>query len=202
MQRSRIFAKLSTINRVSSDLMLMLATAYERRGSIDLADKQFADAMKASNFNPIVGLDYVGFLRRRSGGDRAYDVLTELANRWPNNIQVLSALAEMKLARQDWAGAQQIAETIKRLGNTNDISDQILGAALIGEHKYDASIAALQNAVAAAPSAAQPMTELVAAMVQAKQTDQAIAYLQSVLKQNSSNAQAYVLLGNIELINQ
>ena len=183
----------------SSDLMLMLATAYERRGSIDLADKQFADAMKTSNFNPIVGLDYVGFLRRRGGSDRAYDVLTELANRWPNNIQVLSALAEMKLAHQDWAGAQQIAETIKRLGNTNDISDQILGAALIGEHKYDASIAALQNAVAATPSAAQPMTELVAAMVQAKQTDQAIAYLQSVLKQNSNNAQAYVLLGNIEL---
>jgi cellulose synthase operon protein C len=183
----------------SSDLMLMLATAYERRGSIDLADKQFADAMKASDFNPNVGLDYVGFLRRRGGGDRAYDVLTELGNRWPNNIQVLSALAEMKLARRDWAGAQQIAETIKRVGNTNDISDQILGAALIGEHQYDASVTALQNAVAAAPSAAQPMAELVAAMVQAKQTDQAIAYLHSVLKQNSNNAQAYLLLGNIEL---
>ena len=137
----------------------MLASAYERSGSIDLADKEFADAMKASNFNPIVGLDYVGFLRRRGGADRAYDVLTELANRWPNNIQVLSALAEMKLARQDWAGAQQIAETIKRLGNANAVSDQILGAALIGEHKYDASIAAFQNAVAAAPSAAQPMAE-------------------------------------------
>ena len=185
----------------SPDLMLMLASAYERSGSIDLADKQFADAMKASNFNPVVGLDYVAFLRRRNGADRAYDVLTELANRWPNNVQVLSALAEAKLSRQDWAGAQQIAEAIKRIGNTDVVSDQILGAALSGEHKYDASIAAFQNAVAAAPSAAQPMADLVAAMVKAKQTDKAIAYLQSVLKQNSTNAQAYVLLGNIELTN-
>ena len=158
--------------------------------------------MKASNFNPIVGLDYVAFLQRRGGGDRASDVLTELANRWPNNIQVLSALAEVKLSRQDWAGAQQIAEMIKSIGNTDDISDQILGAALIGEHKYDASITAFQNAVAAAPSAPQPMANLVAAMLNAKQTDKAIAYLQSVLKQNSNNAEAYVLLGNIDLSNK
>ncbi len=191
----------------SPDLMVMLANAYERGGSIDLADKELADAMKASNFNPIVGLNYVAFLRRRGGADRAYDVLTELANRWPNNIQVLSMLAGMRLQRQDWAGAQQIAEAIKRIGNTGNtgntgvISDQILGAALSGEHKYDASIAAFQNAAAAAPSAVQPMAELVAALVNAKQTDKAIAFLQSALKENPNNAQANVLLGNIDISN-
>jgi cellulose synthase operon protein C len=183
----------------SATLMLMLAAAYERGGAVDLADKQFADAMKASNFSPTVGLDYVAFLQRRGGADRAYDVLTELANRWPSNVQVLSALAGMKLSRQDWTGAQQIAETIKRLGNTGAISDQILGAALSGEHNTEASIAAFQNAAAAAPSAAQPMASLVGALVGAKQTDKAIVYLQSALKADPSNAEAYVLLGNIAL---
>ena len=75
----------------------------------------------------------------------------------------MSALAEARaVASETWAGAQQIAETIKRIGNTDGVSDQILGAALSGEHKYDASIAAFQNAVAAAPSAPQPMADLVA----------------------------------------
>lgn len=116
-------------------------------------------------------------------------------------------LAGMRLQRQDWAGAQQIAEAIKRIGNTGNtgntgvISDQILGAALSGEHKYDASIAAFQNAAAAAPSAVQPMAELVAALVNAKQTDKAIAFLQSALKENPNNAQANVLLGNIDISN-
>ena len=185
----------------SPELMLMLANAYERSGSIDLADKELADAMKASKFNPIVGLDYVGFLRRRNGADHAYDVLTELANRWPNNVQILSELASMKLQRQDWTGAQQIAELIKRIGNNNTVSDQILGAALNGEHKYDASIAAFQDAVTTAPSAVEPMVGLVKALVTAKQTDKAIAFLQSVLKENPKNAQAYVLLGNINILN-
>jgi tetratricopeptide (TPR) repeat protein len=183
----------------SPELMLLLAAAYERSGSIDLADKEFADAMKASRFNPNVGLDYVGFLRRRAGTDRANDVLNELANRWPDNIQILSALAEARLLRQDWAGAQQVADRIKSLGGSGAVSDQITGAALNGEHKYDASIEAFQNAVTAAPTAPQPLANLVAAMINAKQPDKAIAFLQTALKNNSSNAEAYVLLGNIEL---
>jgi len=185
----------------ATDLMLMLATAYERNGMIDLADKQFADAMKASNFNPTVGLDYVAFLQRRGGNDHANEVLTELSNRWPNNTQVLSALAQVRLSRRDWAGAQEIAEAIKRVGNTGDIADQILGAALLGEHKYDASITAFQNAVAAAPSAAAPMVNLVTALLNAKQTDKAISFLQSTLKDNPNNVQAYILLGNIQVSN-
>ncbi len=207
LDRGEVDAAIADLREALNDqprspaLMLMLATAYERSGAIDLADKEFADALKASDFNAIVGLDYVAFLRRRGGTDRAYEVLTELAGRQPNNVQVLSALAEMKLSRQDWAGAQQIAETIKRLGNTGAISDQILGAALSGEHKYDASIVAFQNAAAAAPSAVQPMAALVATFVNAKQTDKAIEYLQSVLKDNPNNAEAYVLLGNINLSN-
>ena len=181
--------------------MLMLASAYERSGSIDLADKQFADALKASNFNPDIGLSYVAFLRRRSGADRAYDVLTELASRWPNNIPVLSALAEAKLVRQDWASAQQIAEMIKHIGDADGIADQILGIALDGEHQYAASISALQSAVAAASTATQPMTTLVETLLKAKQPDKAVAFLQSTLKTNPKYADAYVLLGDIELSN-
>src|SRR5262249_44979366 len=49
----------------SSDLMILLATAYERSGSIELAEKQFADATKTSGFDVPVSLNYVGFLVRR-----------------------------------------------------------------------------------------------------------------------------------------
>ena len=102
-----------------------------------MADKQFADAIKASKFNVAVGLGYVSFLRRHGGADRAYDFLTELANRWPNNVQVLSALAEAKLARKDWVGAQQIGETILRVSKARGVGDWILGVALSGEQKND-----------------------------------------------------------------
>jgi cellulose synthase operon protein C len=185
----------------SPELMVLLATAYERSGAIELADKEYADALKASGFNPGVGLNYAVFLRRRGNLQRAEDVLTELANRQPKNTQILSALAEMKLAREDWIGAQEISEAIRRAGGNDGTADQILGVALSGRHKTDESIAAFQNAVTAAPTAAQPMAALVRALVNAKQSDKAVSFLQSILKTNPNNAEAYVLLGSIRLAN-
>lgn len=185
----------------STDLMQQLATAYERSGSIELADKQFADAYRASNYDPGVGLNYVAFLRRRGSIQRAEDVLTDLANRQPKNVAVLSALAEVKLTLKDWAGAQEVADTIKRIGGSAGIADEVLGAALNGQQNYDASIAAFQSAAAAAPTAVQPMVYLVRELMQAKQTDKAIAFLQSVLKTNPDNAEALVLLGSVQLAN-
>lgn len=185
----------------ATDLMLLLATAYERSGSIELAEKEYADATRASNYDPNVGLNFVAFLRRRGTAARVEDVLTDLANRNPNNLTILSSLAETKLARRDWPGAQEIGERIRKLGNGGVIADEILGTALGGQHKYDQSIEAFQNAVAAAPSAVQPMVALVRELVQAKQTDKAISFLQSVLKTNPANAEALVLLGSISLAN-
>ena len=82
----------------SPELLLALATAYERNGSIELAGKAFFDAMKASGFSPQVGLAYVAFLQRRSMTTQVESVLTDLANRNPNSVPVLSALARVKLA--------------------------------------------------------------------------------------------------------
>ena len=52
-----------------------------------------------------------------SGGDntkRAEDVLAGWRLVKPQNVAVLSALAEIKISQQDWAGAQQIGEAIRQ----------------------------------------------------------------------------------------
>jgi len=183
----------------STDLMSLLATAYERSGLIELADKQFADATRASDFDTNIGLEYVGFLQRRGSTARAEDILVGLNKRRPNNIQVLSLLAQIRLARQNWTGAQEIAESIRRIGNNGAMADQILGAALLGRNKYDEAIAVFQNAYDAAPAAAQPMDALVGAFLKASRKDQAINFLKSVLVKNPGNANALVLLGSIQL---
>ena len=183
----------------SSALMLMLAVAYERSGAVDLAEKEFANAMKASNYDPAVSLNYTAFLRRRGSAVHAEDVLTDLASRWPENTNVLSALADIKLARREYADAQKVAETIKRIGANAGLADELLGRALEGEKKYDESIAAFQAAYASAPTATRPMADLVRNYLIAGKADQANTFLQSVLKASPSNAEANVLLGTVQL---
>lgn len=183
----------------STELMSLLAIAYERNGLIELADKQFADAIRVSDFDVKVGLEYVAFLQRRGSMARAEDILVGLNKRRPNNMQVLSSLAQVRLARQNWIGAQEIANSIRRSGDNSGTADQVLGAALIGSKKYDEAITAFQNAYKAAPTAAQPMDALVSALLKANKKDQATAFLKSALAKNPESANALVLLGGIQL---
>ncbi len=184
----------------SADLMMLLAAAYEANGSIDLADSEFAEALRESKFNPVVGLNYVAFLGRRGNVSRVEDLLTDLASRWPQNKEVLTNLAEIKLRRHDWAGAQAIADRIKNLGDSAQ-ADEILGTALLAQDKYSQGISVLQGAHAAAPTARQPLASLVQAYVRAKRTDKAAALLQQTLKSDPANAEAYVLLGAVQQAN-
>jgi tetratricopeptide (TPR) repeat protein len=183
----------------SAELLMLLGRAYERSGSIELADKNYSDAMKASSYAPQVGLDYVTFLERRGLRQHGENVLTELATRNPGETRVLSALAQAKLARQDWVGAQEIAETLRKRGDQAGTADQILAAVLGGQRKYEQSLGVLQSAQAANPNALQPMYALVRTYIQAQRADRAEAFLQSVLKANPANADAYVLLGFTQL---
>ena len=183
----------------SPELMMLLASAYERNGSIDLADKELASATKASGFNPNVGLNYVAFLTRRGNAAAAEDVLTELATRNPKNINVLASLAQVRLSRQNWIGAEEVAETMRRLGAKGDIVDQIKAGALSGEKKYDQSLSVLENAYASSAGAVQPLFALVRAYIQAQKIDQAESFLQTLLKTNPDNIEALVLLGSVQL---
>ncbi len=186
----------------ATDLMMLLGLAYERNGAIDLAEKQYAEATRASNFDPTVGLNYVGFLQRRGGGTRAEDVLSELAARWPTNVQILSALAGAKLARKDYVGAEEIAATLHKLGsNSEKIADQILGESLGARNKFDQSIEVLQSAYEQAPTSIQPMASLVRALIRAKKMDRALALLQDALKKEPDNASILSLLGSTQLLN-
>jgi tetratricopeptide (TPR) repeat protein len=147
-----------------------------------------------------VSLNYVAFLRRRGNVERAEDLLTQLARQWPNHVAVLSALADVRLARQNWIGAQEIAETIRKIGNTQGLSDQILAAALSGQGKYSDSIRILEGVQAATPAAVQPMAALVNTLIRAQKLDEAVSFLQTVLKTNPANAEAHVMLGSVQLL--
>ena len=92
MERGQLDAAIADLRQAledqprSGDLMVLLANAYERSGSIDLADREYADATKNSGYNVDVSLNYVAFLRRRGSLDRAEDVLTN----WRSDGQTTS----------------------------------------------------------------------------------------------------------------
>jgi pentatricopeptide repeat protein len=183
----------------SAELLLLLAVAYERGEKYELADRQYADALKSSGLNPNVGNRYVAFLQRRGEAARAEDVLTELAGRNPQNLDVLSSLAQVRLSRRNWVGALAVADTIESAGGNKGIGEQIRAAALAGQNKPDESISALEAAHAAAPDAIQPVVSLVSAYVRLQKPEKAESLLQEMLKKFPASAQLLVLQGQVQL---
>lgn len=184
----------------SSDIMLLLAGVYERAGSIELAEKQYADATSASVSDPGAGLEYTNFLRRRDNLARAEEILTDLVRRFPSSIPVLTALADTRLARQNWAGAQSVAQAIKQISGSNGVADQITAATLSGRGDFSGSIKILEDTYSRGPNTTPALIAVVNEMIKAQQLDQATTFLQRVLKENPSNGEARVLLGSVFLM--
>jgi Tfp pilus assembly protein PilF len=182
----------------ATDLLLLMATAYQRSGKPELADRQFADAVKASEWAPAVVLQYASYLQGREDVAHAEDVLVEAAGRNPRNVQVLAALAQLRLTRKNWAGALAISDAVRATGANPGVADQIKAAANAGKNNLDPGIAALEAAHAATPDAAQPVAALVAAYLRAGTADRAEALLRDMLKKSPTNAQWLVLLGQTQ----
>jgi Flp pilus assembly protein TadD len=183
----------------SVELLSLMAVAYERSGKGELADRQYADALKSSNSNPDVVLRYVAFLQRKGDAARAEEILTEAANRNSGNLQIWSSLGQVRLSRQNWSGALAIADAIGRVDDGRVVADQIRAAALAGQNKIEESIAALEAAHKAAPDAPQPALALASAYVKQGKADKAATLLQALSDKFPANAQLLVFLGQAKL---
>lgn len=183
----------------SPELLMALALAYEQGGKPELANRQYADALKNANLNIEVALRYVAFLQRRNDAARAEDVLTEVVARYPGNLQALSSLAQVKLSRHNWDGALAIAQTISANKDGRVVADQIKAAAFAGQQRIGESIAALEDARKAAPEAIQPAVALASAYIRADRAADAVTVLQEMNKRYPNNAELLVILGQTQL---
>lgn len=182
----------------SVSLMRLLGKALERQGAVELAEERFGQAAAAANYAPGITLEYVGFLVRRGKSGKAEQVLTSAVDRHPNDRRLLTSLARLRLDKQDWAGAEQVAQTLKNLGNSGAVSAQILGAAQLGQKKFDQSVDTFKAVFAQSEGAGRPMLGATMAYIRAGKIDEAEKFVSSVLEANADNAEALVLMGSIK----
>lgn len=184
----------------SVQLMTLLARAYERQGSAELAINQFGEALKTARYNPDVAMQYIELLRRRGKYDTIDLVLNEAVTRNPTNIKLLTTLGELRLNRQDWEGAEDVAATLDRVSPGSGYAKQIKAAAQLGQKKYVESIETLKDSFNSSPKSSRVMSSLAIAYLQSGQVAEAETFLNSVLKANPDNLEALSMLGGIRVM--
>ena len=181
----------------SSSVLQLLAQVYELNGSTDLARDHYANAARVEQFKPAVAMNFVRFLLRYGKSNQAERVLTEIRRVAPSNKEVLTLLARLRLARQDWLGAHEIADVLRKLEDKSGTAELVLAEALSGQQKHEESIKLLQTAVSDQNNQNSPIANLVRVYIRAGKADAAEQFLQTVLTDNPKNLQAQALLASL-----
>jgi cellulose synthase operon protein C len=182
-----------------SKAALMLAWAHESSGSEELADEQYLKAFVSSKFKSEYGMPYHAFLMRHKHPERAEKILEQMVEANPKDTVALRNLAQVRIQKKDFVGAQKLADQAKSIGVQSTLSDQILGAIASEQKDIEGTLTAFKRAYVANPKDTQPIIAIVRTYVQANRADEAIAFINSVIKDNPNNLEAKLMLGQIYL---
>lgn len=177
---------------------LLLAAAFEQQGDMNLAESEYALAVDASNRGPEASFLFAKFLLRRGKADRAEKALIDSIAADASSADNLKLLAAIRLDNQNWRGAEEAANALKAIGESDGDVGRILGAAYAGLKDYAGAIDVLTEEHARGPLAARPLQTLVQAYVDAGRTEDAEAFLRDTVAKNPSQYEARVLLAQIE----
>jgi tetratricopeptide (TPR) repeat protein len=181
----------------SAQALMLLGQAYMLRGQVELGKEQYYRAIEANPDNASIPIAFANILSQRKEYSQAESVLDRYLGRKPNDIQALQAMAKVRLLRQDWLGAQQIAEKLRNLKGGDTVSQQIEGTVLQAQQKFGASNQVFRDLYTKNPNLDQPIIALVQNYLNSGKRDDAKAFLDQVLKANPSNTTANMLLGMV-----
>lgn len=182
----------------SARALLMLGKAHELAGSPELAMEHYQKAFQASKHAPPFGLTYGEFLLKRNQAARAESVAEDTLRVAPGHVLVMNLLAQARISKGDWIGAQAVADELQKQDGKQQAADQIRGAVMVARKNYAESIEAFKRAFQAAPSETQPMVALVRSYMLAGKNNEAIAFLNSVVQASPDNVGARLLLGQLQ----
>ncbi|MBC7755573.1 MAG: tetratricopeptide repeat protein [Bdellovibrio sp.] len=203
MQEKNYDAAISDLRSVlrdspdSSNAALMLATTYESVGSAQLAEESYIKAFDTSKQSAKYGVPYAQFLVRRKQPERAEKLLESMLSSHPSDAQALRALAQFKISKGDYAGAQALADRVKNSDAQSPITDEILGAISSNKNDLVGTISALKRAHDKFPNDIKIINSIVNAYVQAGKTQDAIGFMQTVLKTNPNNTDVKLMMGQL-----
>lgn len=164
-------------------IMTLMATAFERSGSRELAGERLALAVDISGAAPEESIRYAAFLRQDDRIQAAESVLLDARRANPGNVQVVQALADLWLSAQDWTNLQGLLAALEG-ANTElalELATRIRTAMLVRQNRSDDLLDLLQNQAVEGEEALRNTVTIILTQVRAGKVDEARASLDAAL---------------------
>ena len=189
-------------------LLMLMAAAYERDGSLDLASDQMAKAVEMSGAAPAESLRYAQFLTRIGRGQAVETVLTNALQASPRDPDLLRALASYYIDQKQWASASTTLAALKALnlpGSQAEVQS-LQAVVLAGQNRLDESLALLKSIPAAGsdlgsgPNATSlaAVLSILQTQIRAGNTAEARTYLDTVLAKSPNDPTLRLMAANLD----
>ncbi|WDI32102.1 tetratricopeptide repeat protein [Hyphococcus flavus] len=179
------------------DAMVLMATAFEKQENFSFAQAEFAKAYESSDRQARIAQQFSRFLLRRRNTERAEEVLVDSLAAHPGHLENLRLLATIRLARQDWRGAEEVAGMIEQIETQDELAANVKSAAYFGLGDYDSVIETLTARDEVAPLESRPLSSLVTAYLRTDRLDEAQALLDRMLGADPDNYQARIMMARV-----
>jgi cellulose synthase operon protein C len=166
-----------------AEILMLMGDAQDRDGARPLAGDSYARAVEASGRAPAESLFYARFLMQDGRMDTAADVLGDALRLAPRDVDLLTALAEIRLGQKDFDSASAIAATLKGLGQDRalEAARVIETESLMLQDRVDETIAYLQDLARNDTGNIAATARMVQLQVEAGKLDAARAFLDARL---------------------
>jgi tetratricopeptide (TPR) repeat protein len=144
-------------------------------------------------------MQYAAALQARDQMPSAETVIEEASRRHPGNRDLLMRLASLRLALNDAAGANAVAEQLSALEDGGAGARRIAAASLLREGRLDEGASLLEALVNDPGSSGNALTDLVATYLRQNESQRAVSLLEDLIAQNPANLQAQVLRAELHL---
>ncbi|WP_146036555.1 tetratricopeptide repeat protein [Pseudotabrizicola formosa] len=183
-------------------IMTLMAAAYERDGSRDLAAEQLAKAFDVSGAGPDESLRYAALLRQQGRPQVAETVLTDARQVSPAHVGILQALAEVLLENAKWPQAREVADTLRQFGTPETLgaAERIEAAILFGQDRMEEGLALLESQALASGDDVRPSVVVVMTQIRAGRHAEARSFLDEALTKTPDDPTLRVLSANVDAI--
>lgn len=176
--------------------LTLMARAHTRNGNRELALDMLSLAVEASNNAPEESIRYAQALLTEERYRAAEDSLVAALRIAPGNIELLAELGRVYVASADWARAEHVEETLRRMENPRAlrIANGLQAARLTNQNRVDEAIAFLEGLASADNADLTTQIAVIRARLVGGDTDGALNYAQSLVEEAPENQSARFIL--------
>jgi len=186
-----IAALRTALDRASEDAqaMTLMAEAYTRSGRPELARDYLSLAVEASGNAPAESIRYARLLIREESYLPAEDILLAALRLAPDNGDLLVTLGDLYLRMEDFGRAQNVEDTLRRIGDpaAEQAANRIAAERLRRQDGADQAMAFLEDLASGSDASLASKITLIQARIRSGDVDGALSLAETLQRENPDN---------------